>query len=191
MTSARADSLSIFTMDVESAQFLKSMERAKARRTTLALTAMIIFCALPAWAVDLNQFIWDHRMLVLVAPQAGMPRHRDECDSPQVLQQLNAIASREDALIDRDLLLIQLYAKGQSRMQNDSISSDEARRLRKELGTDAESKLLILIGKDGSIKRRAPLDVDLSEIFRQIDSMPMRRSEMLRRIEAGGSVTDP
>ena len=121
-------------------------------------------------------------MLVLVAPQA---------DSPQVLQQLNAIASREDALIDRDLLLIQLYAKGQSRMQNDSISSDEARRLRKELGTDAESKLLILIGKDGSIKRRAPLDVDLSEIFRQIDSMPMRRSEMLRRIEAGGSVTDP
>lgn len=169
-------------MATESTGFLKRMERANARFLAFALTAMMVFRALTAWAAELNQFIWDSRLLVLVAPHE---------DSSEVRQQLDAIASREDALIDRDLLLIQLYATGQSRIEKDSISSDEVVRLRKELGTDAKSESLILIGKDGSIKRRAPLDVDLSEIFRQIDSMPMRRSEMRKKIETGGSVTDP
>ncbi len=57
--------------------------------------------------------------------------------------------------------------------------------------TEPEARELILIGKDGSIKRRAPIDFALREIFTQINDMPMRREEMQEKFEAGVSVTVP
>jgi hypothetical protein len=43
--------------------------------------------------------------------------------------------------------------------------------------------MLLLVGKDGLVKRRAALGTDLQEIFSQIDTMPMRRMEMRQRAE--------
>jgi hypothetical protein len=37
---------------------------------------------------------------------------------------------------------------------------------------------MILVGKDGGVKMRAPLDTAVEAIFERIDRMPMRRREM-------------
>jgi len=41
--------------------------------------------------------------------------------------------------------------------------------------------MVILIGKDGELKLRKELPVELSEIFSVIDAMPMRQREMRER----------
>ena len=63
--------------------------------------------------------------------------------------------------------------------------------LRTQLRAAAGDRRVILIGKDGGIKRRAELDTDLREIFRQIDAMPMRRAEMRTKSEVGVPGTLP
>lgn len=40
---------------------------------------------------------------------------------------------------------------------------------------------VLLVGKDGGVKRRANDPVNLNELFAQIDRLPMRRAEMEER----------
>ena len=40
---------------------------------------------------------------------------------------------------------------------------------------------LILVGKDGGIKLKSGDQVDLTEVFELIDSMPMRQGEMQKK----------
>ena len=63
--------------------------------------------------------------------------------------------------------------------------------MRDRVEATATDRLMILVGKDGGIKRRAELDTDLREIWLQIDAMPMRRDEMRAKKEAGIRVTRP
>jgi hypothetical protein len=51
--------------------------------------------------------------------------------------------------------------------------------------------MLLLVGKDGSVKRRATLTTDLREIVHQIDAMPMRHNESRERNNFGEPVTPP
>jgi hypothetical protein len=71
------------------------------------------------------------------------------------------------------------------------LDEQDVDRLRRELAVGADDKQLILIGKDGGIKLRAPLSTDLREAFAFIDSMPMRRAEMWEKRAAGQPVTSP
>ena len=50
-------------------------------------------------------------------------------------------------------------------------------KIRDGLDIGADTKALILIGKDGWVERRAPLNSQLSDFFAQIDGMPMRQLE--------------
>jgi hypothetical protein len=45
-------------------------------------------------------------------------------------------------------------------------------------GASGQGFTYLLIGKDGGVKARAREAVPLDEVFRQIDSMPMRQQEM-------------
>jgi hypothetical protein len=40
---------------------------------------------------------------------------------------------------------------------------------------------VILVGKDGTEKRREQTPIELADIFNQIDAMPMRQQEMKQR----------
>jgi len=71
------------------------------------------------------------------------------------------------------------------------LSSEAVRALRRQLDVTDADRLVILIGKDGGVKRRAELNTDLREILLQIDAMPMRRDEMRVKKEAGIPVTPP
>ena len=123
-------------------------------------------------AVNLDNYQWHNRLLFLVAP---------DFSTPAVAQARDKLERRFEDVVDRDLLVIQLFLNGQSLVGDRPITVSEAAQLRLELGIDPDEQLLVLIGKDGDVKRRAPLSTDVQEIFTQIDAMPMRRNEIRER----------
>jgi len=126
-----------------------------------------------AGALDLVDYQWHNRVLVLVAASP---------ENPSVAAMaLNRIEQSSSALTERHVVVIQLYTQANSLADGRPLTAAEAEGLRKELAVDRHDEALILIGKDGDIKRRAPLQIELAEIFAQIDAMPMRREEMRRQ----------
>ncbi|MCC5669889.1 DUF4174 domain-containing protein [Nostoc sp. CHAB 5784] len=51
----------------------------------------------------------------------------------------------------------------------------------KRFGVDKENFRIILVGKDGGVKRQDTTPVQPTAIFKQIDAMPMRQQEMQER----------
>jgi hypothetical protein len=149
---------------------------------SLGLVLLSISLPLGVIAVDLESFAWHNRLLFLLAPRA---------DDPLVDEQKRNLETRADALADRDMKVFQLFEVGQSLVANAPLSAAQRNRLRAQLDAAPEDKLLILIGKDGGIKLRAPLRTDLREVFELIDRMPMRRAEMREKRAAGKPVTLP
>lgn len=150
----------------------------------LALTITLLLSTLPpiALASDLDGHLWRHRLLFLIAP---------DVNDPAVEHQLLTLNHRSEALFDRELRVYQLYQSGGSFFQDQPISADLVERLRDRLRVKPGSKMLVLIGKDGTIKRRAPLDSDIRDIFLLIDEMPMRRTEIQEKLDSGQRVTVP
>lgn len=155
------------------------------RTGLLSLLSALLLGANPALGYDLDQHLWRHRLLVLVAP--------DRQDGA-VQAQLRAIENRRDAIQDRDIRVIQLFGDG-GLADGQHLDADTSGRLRQRLDLDATAGALLLVGKDGEVKRRVQLDAGLgaglTPIFAQIDEMPMRRAEMRRKREAGLPVTEP
>ncbi len=150
------------------------------RRLILGIALLFIASEqLPAY--DLSQHQWRHRLLFLIAPLA---------DDPDLAAQQRDLALRADALLDRGIRLFQLLPD-QGFLGEAALSAEAVRALRQQLDVTAADRLVILIGKDGGIKRRGELDTDLREILLQIDAMPMRRDEMRAKKEAGIPVTPP
>lgn len=79
------------------------------------------------------------------------------------------------------LALLEAEAAGLSDRQMPVLTGtlDEARGLLPRLDTP-EGFAVVLIGKDGGVKRTYDRPVDPSELFAVVDSMPMRRDEMRR-----------
>jgi hypothetical protein len=152
------------------------------RGTVLVLAGVIFGFCFNAMAVDLGEHRWRHRLLFLIAPNAN---------DPLVKGQLQVLENRSDALMDRDLRVFRLFEHGPSQFENQPLSESHVQKLRAELGVELGAKALILVGKDGGVKWRAPLATDLREIFLRVDAMPMRRAEMREKIKTGQSVTSP
>ena len=151
--------------------------------SSICRLGLVLFCLpMSVVAVNLDDYQWHNRLLLLVAPDAS---------APAVAQVRDELERRYQDVVDRDLLVIQLFLNGQSLVGDRPISVSEAAQLRLELGTGPDEQLLVLIGKDSGVKRRAPLLTDLQEIFTQIDAMPMRRNEMRERNQTGGPVFTP
>jgi hypothetical protein len=132
-------------------------------------------------AADIEQALWTERLLVLAAPA--------ETD-PLVIRQQDRLAVRADAIADRRLRIYELYAD-RGRINGEPLTAEQLRELRRHFGLAADSRELILVGLDGGIKRRARLDTPLSEVFLQIDGMPMRQQEIEDKLRAGLPVTPP
>lgn len=161
----------------------------KMRDVNLAVTSLVIgivgIAALGittgAKAYDLNQHAWRDRLLIVAAPDAR---------STEVRRQLEAIADRSPAVLDRRLRVITLHTdKGQ--IDGTPLRSSDVAQLRRQFGITPQEQSLLLIGLDGGIKRRAPLGTELSELFTQIDAMPMRQAEIKAKRASGQPVTSP
>lgn len=103
--------------------------------------------------MDLSQYRWKNRLLLLFAPSPADVRFRE---------QRRLFAGGEAGFEDRDLLLLEL------------LKDTEAR---ERFGVEEGRFALVLVGKDGTEKFRSHEPVPTEDVFSRVDAMPMRRRE--------------
>lgn len=121
---------------------------------------------------SLDAYKWNNRLLLVFAPNE---------DSPAYQQQMRRLQGQQADLSERDLLVFELLAQGTSRVNGQSITPEEAAQVRKRFKVSSQEFGVILVGKDGTAKRRDRTPVSPEVIFKEIDAMPMRRQEMNSR----------
>ena len=138
----------------------------------MSLTALAIALTLATApvlaAVDLSAVRWQNRVLVLFA-EAGDGRYAEQ----QKL--LDAV---RDGLAERDMLVLGVTGREVTTLFG-AVSGFDSDTLRNIAG-GGEVFEVVLIGKDGGVKRRWTTPVSPQELFAIIDAMPMRASEMRR-----------
>ncbi len=113
-----------------------------------------------------------NRVLLVFSPNAQNPDYQ---------KQMQFFAREETAFRDRDLVLVQVLAKGESQVNGQAINQASAAKLRDRFGIGEGDFRVILVGKDGGEKRTDTTPVTPKAIFSEIDAMPMRRQEMRDR----------
>ena len=82
------------------------------------------------------------------------------------------------------MIVCRIIEKGPSQLDEQTLASEEAKKLRRHFGVKPGRFTVILVGKDGGVKMVREERTDLQEIFDLIDSMPMGQQEMRERIKA-------
>ncbi|MFN6541466.1 MAG: DUF4174 domain-containing protein [Nostoc sp. EkiNYC01] len=121
---------------------------------------------------NLSSQKWQNRVLLVFAPSV---------DNHHYQQQMQLFNQYQNGFTDRDLVLVQILATDKSYANRQPIDESSAANLRNRFGVDKEDFRVILIGKDGGVKRQDTTPVKATAIFEQIDAMPMRRQEMQER----------
>ena len=122
--------------------------------------------------VDFEQFKWKNRLLLVFAPDSNHP----------LFESLRRdISTRTHEVDDRDLVVFEILGVGTSKRDGTQLDPHTAASLRERFNVSTKAFSLILVGKDGGVKLRRNDPVNLEEIFRLIDSMPMRQDEMLQK----------
>ncbi len=130
--------------------------------------------------VDLSVHAWSHRLLFVFSPEP-------EADAFQA--QMRLWEGHGDGIRDRDLRLYSVVGSDAGRVRRTPtddgrpITAASAQRLRERFDVETEGFTVILVGKDGTEKRRETEPVSMASIFDTIDAMPMRRAEMKRSEE--------
>ena len=146
-----------------------------------ALLACAVFGGQKVLSMDLNQFQWKNRLLLIFAPQEG--------DAfAQALQ--NEILTHPDEISERDLVVFSVFETGPSYMETTRIDPQTAAAIRTKFAAPLGQFTCILVGKDGGVKLKRHAPVKLEEIFGLIDAMPMRREEMRKKSQPDKSNTD-
>lgn len=121
---------------------------------------------------DLGAYQWQHRLLLVFAPTVEDTAYET---------QIALFAADSAALADRDLLLGHIFADGSSRIGEQVLTTADAKRLRQRFEVTPNQFAAILVGKDGTEKRRDEAPVKPDVIYAEIDAMPMRQREMRER----------
>lgn len=105
--------------------------------------------------VDLNEFLWKNRPLIVFA---------DSPADPRFIQQMEFIAARPEDLVERDIIVL---------TDTDPAAKSALRQKFRPRGF-----MLMLVGKDGIRYLRKPFPWDVREISRSVDKLPTRRREI-------------
>jgi len=133
----------------------------------------------PADSTDfrMEEHRWTHRLLFVFASSR---------QDSQFQQQMTRLSHAQEGLRDRDLLLISLVEGGPSHVEGQPLTVAAEQRLRDRFDVSSSAFRVVLVGKDGTEKRRDEAPVTAQSIFETIDAMPMRLREM-REDGGGGS----
>lgn len=108
--------------------------------------------------VNLNDFLWLKRPLVIFA---------DTPADPRFIEQMGYITDRFDVLTALDVVVI---------TDTDPAAGSDLRKALRPRGFG-----LVLMGKDGVIYLRKPAPWHVREIIRTVDKLPMRQQELRER----------
>lgn len=117
---------------------------------------------------SLDDYKWKKRLLLVFAPQ----------EDPAYQKQIQLFKEQQVGFEQRDLLIVQLLIEGTSRIDTQPISPVLAAQIRDRFKVEQQNFQVILVGKDGTTKRRDRSIVPPEVVFGEIDAMPMRQQEM-------------
>lgn len=109
----------------------------------------------------LERYVWQARVLVVSAPDAGDAR---------LATQRQALASARTGVAERDLVTVEALG-----------GTAEAVAIRQRFGLPADAFRAVLVGKDGGAKLTSAEPIPPQRLFSTIDAMPMRQDEAKRR----------
>ncbi|MBD2472749.1 DUF4174 domain-containing protein [Nostoc sp. FACHB-145] len=118
---------------------------------------------------NLSSQKWQNRVLLVFAPSVNNRTYQ---------QQMQLFNQHQNGFTDRDLVLVQVLATDKSYANGQLIDESSAANLRNRFGVEQQNFRVILVGKDGGVKRSDTTPVEVKAIFEQIDAMPMRQQEM-------------
>ena len=121
-----------------------------------------VFGPVDASEVTLEQFLWLKRPIVVFA---------DTPNDPAFQRQMQRINADLAPLEERDVVII---------TDTDPAARTEVRQRLRPRGFS-----LVLMDKDGEVKRRNPAPWGVRDITHAIDRFPLRRQEMLEQRPAG------
>lgn len=121
-------------------------------KPTLLFTIIAMSISMSTSAQDLTDYKWKSRILLIFG---------NEKDGQLTERQQVVFNAQKSGLKERDLVVFV------------NPESKSTKKLRNETGFE-----VILIGKDGGVKKRKTELMSTDELFAIIDAMPMRRSEM-------------
>jgi hypothetical protein len=120
----------------------------------------------PSLAQTLRQSHWQKRVLLIGAPTASQPDFQ---------RQKQLLADAAAQLKERDFLVLEL--------PYDKLSAADQQYWQKELNQSLTKFAVVLIGKDGGVKRTSAQPLSPADLFNTVDKMPMRRQEMKRKAD--------
>ncbi len=116
---------------------------------------------------------WKDRVLLVFSPTEQDALYRD---------QITLFSNQSEGLLDRDLVLYEIFSSSGRYENNTSLSKTEVNSLRKRFSISQSEVVVILVGKDGGEKARKVDEIfTTQELFALIDGMPMRRQEIRRK----------
>ena len=116
----------------------------------------------------INDLKWNYRVLVV--------KNNEEID---LSNKINLFKKEFD---ERDFIII--YTDGQSSfLNNRKMSIYFTRSVIKKIKSLKNNNYLFLIGKDGDLKNSYSSEIEIERIFSDVDKMPMRKFEVLKRIK--------
>lgn len=124
--------------------------------------------------VELGNYLWKKRPLLLFAPSPNSPMYRSVPDS---------LSAHQDQIQERHMVIIEVFQNGLVRIDGKSDSRRTAESFRQQFSAKEGELTAILVGKDGGLKLRQNGNLDLGKIFSIIDTMPMRQQEMRKSVK--------
>ena len=121
----------------------------------LLLSLMAIMIPKELQGIELSRYLWKNRIILTFA---------DDEDHPDLIKLKVEMKENKCEILNRDLLHFHFNNDGKT--GNLTTKSDRSFRI-------------LLIGKDGGIKYESNQYVYLIQLFKLIDSMPMRQDEMV------------
>lgn len=113
-------------------------------------------------SVDLKEFVWKKRPLVVFA---------DSENDPAFVEQIELLHAQEEELRARDVIVL---------TDTDPAALSSVRKTLRPRGF-----MLAIISKEGRVQLRKPFPWDVREITRSIDKLPIRQRE-IRDAKTGG-----
>lgn len=117
------------------------------------------FFAYDATEVDLADFLWVNRVMVVFA---------DTPADPQFNQQMRILEQGYEELLARDAVIV--------------VDTDPSARSQPRQRLRPRGFSLVFVDKDGDVKQRKPNPWSIRELSHAIDRTPLRRQEMLEQL---------
>jgi hypothetical protein len=127
------------------------------------LLTMLASTAPPTLARTLQTNRWKKRILLVVAPSAADPDYK---------RQHALLAAAPQALSERDFLVLDVLF--------DQLDPTDRQFLLQRTQLNENRFAVVLIGKDGGVKRTETQPISMPALFSTVDKMPMRQQEMRR-----------